>query len=65
MVLDNLLKDGSRLSPIRKAGIERMRSLDRKTHFEALHEKGYRYMADCFLPKAIHHARGVKEVEET
>jgi len=51
-----------------KAGIERMRSLDIKIHFEALHEKGYRYryMADCFLLKAIHRARGVKEqVEET
>ena len=46
-----------------KAGIERMRNLDIKIHFEALHEKGYRYryMAACFLLKAIHRVRGVKE----
>lgn len=62
IALENLLNDKyMKLTPIWKATIEEMRIVSRKTSFEIMHEKGYRYMADYLLPKLIYHARGIKE----
>jgi DNA topoisomerase VI subunit A len=60
--LENLLNDKyMKLTPIWKAAVEKMRIVSRKTSFEVMHEKGYRYMVDNLLPKLIYRVRGIKE----
>lgn len=61
-ILDNLLTDKyTKLTPRWKAAVEKMRAVDRKASFEMMHEKGYRYVADCLLPKLINYAMSIEE----
>lgn len=56
-ILGSLLNDKyMRLTPIWKMAVEKMRAIGRKTSFEVMHERGYRYVADCLLPELINRA---------
>ena len=61
-ILDNLLTDKYTKLTLRwKTEVEKMRAVGRKASFEMMHEQGYRYVADCLLPKQINRAMGIEE----
>lgn len=64
--LDNLLTDKyTKLTPRWKAAVEKMRAVGKKASFEMMHEQGYRYVADCLLPKLINRAMGHQRTSYT
>jgi DNA topoisomerase VI subunit A len=46
------------LSPRWKRAVDKMFSVRRKASFEVMHERGYNYVANNFLPEVINQALG-------